>query len=42
MKLGKRAKNDVIFAKAARCINNNNSAAIIETNEEFQLLAIGA
>lgn len=42
MRLGKRTKNDEIFAKAAQCINNSNTAAVIETNDDFQLLAIGA
>ena len=42
MKLGKRAKNDVIFAKAAKYISDSNTASVVEVNEEFQLLAIGA
>lgn len=42
MRLGKSAKNDVIFAKAAKCISESSTAAVVETNEDFQLLAIGA
>ena len=42
MRLAKKDRKDIIFAKAAECIAASSTAAVIETTEDFQLLAVDA
>jgi hypothetical protein len=42
MRLARHDKKEAIFAKAAECISLSSTAAVVETTEDFQLLAISA